>query len=101
MPFKPGKPKTGGKKKGQPNHKTKEKKDRVEWVLGLLEETLEQDVKKLTPAERARYHATMLEYAVPKLARTEHTGRIVTENYDVNLTKEEMKQISQTLENDC
>jgi hypothetical protein len=76
MPGKPkGLPKTGGRKKGSQNKKTLEAKERVEWVLALLEPELEKDIKKLQPNERVRLWNDLQEYVRPKLARTELTGK--------------------------
>lgn len=92
---------TGGRKKGIPNKNVKEKRDRVERVLAILDKTIDEDLKAMAPGERAKVYVQLQEYQIPKLARTEHTGRVVTENYNVDLTKDEMKEIAKTLEDDC
>lgn len=80
MPFKKGdkKPEGTGRTKGTPNKKTKETKERLEWVIGLLEETLEADLKKLSPSQKTLMWKDLQEYVRPKLARTEmkHEGEI-------------------------
>ena len=47
--FKPGQ---GGRKTGSYNKITLEQKERVEWVLGLLDETLEESISMLKPKEK-------------------------------------------------
>lgn len=74
MPFQKGKPKTGGKVKGNPNHRTKEAIERVEWVLGLLEPNLMTDIQALESNERVKLWNDLQEYVRPKLARITHTG---------------------------
>lgn len=80
MPFKKGdkKPEGTGRTKGTPNKRTQEIKERIEWVLGLLEETLEQDIKKLSPQQKTLMWKDLQEYVRPKLARTEmkHEGEV-------------------------
>lgn len=63
--------KAGGRSKGTPNKRTQEAIERVEWVLSLLEPTLEKDIKQLSPSERTRLWETLQEYVRPKLARTD------------------------------
>lgn len=67
-----------GYKPKKPNKRTKEAIERVEWVLGILEETLEQDIKKLSPQQKSLMWKDLQEYVRPKLARTEmkHEGEI-------------------------
>ena len=65
----------GLKPKGVPNKKTQEQLKRIEYVLGLLDETIDKDIKALKEIERARLWADLQEYIRPKLARTEHTGK--------------------------
>lgn len=60
-----------GRPKGSKNKRTKDIFDRVKKVLDLLEETLEDDIKKLKPAERARMWESLQEYVRPKLQRSE------------------------------
>lgn len=63
--------KTGGRKKGVQNKITSERKERIEWALDLIEKNLENDIKKLTPAQRMQMWEALQEYIRPKLARTE------------------------------
>lgn len=64
--FKPGQ---GGRPKGAMNKITKEYKERVEWVLGLLDETLEEDLSKLRPTDKVKLWFDLQEYIRPKLQR--------------------------------
>lgn len=64
--FKPGE---GGRPKGVKNKITRETKERVEWVLELLDENVEDDIKKMKPPERVRLWADLQEYVRPKLQR--------------------------------
>jgi len=66
-----------GRPKGLPNKKTRELIEKVEWVLDLLEGTLEEDIKKLKPAERARMWEALQEYIRPKLQRSEIKADVV------------------------
>ena len=59
-----------GKPKGAENKVTVEKKKRIEWVLDLLDETLEEDVKALKAKDKVELWVTMQEYIRPKLQRT-------------------------------
>jgi hypothetical protein len=90
MPFVKGKIKTGGKKKGVVNKKTQEAAMRVEYVLSLLEETIEDDIKLIEPKERVKMWDNLQEYIRPKMQRTEITGKdgekLITE-INVNIKK--------------
>lgn len=66
--------KTGGRKKGEPNKRTTEKTQKIEYVMSLIEETLEQDIAALKPNDRVSLWSTLNEYVRPKLARTELAG---------------------------
>ena len=48
---------------------TTEHKERVEWVLELLEETLEASILKLKPKEQVDLWMNLQEYIRPKLQR--------------------------------
>lgn len=74
-----GKEKTGGKKAGTPNKRTVDSLKRIEYVLGLLDETIDEDLQAIEPKERARMWQDLQEYMRPKLARTELTGKDGTE----------------------
>ena len=64
--------KTGpGRPPGALNKRTREMLDSIMRVMGVLEETLESDIREMKPAERAKLWHDLQEYATPKLARTE------------------------------
>ena len=64
--FKPGQ---GGRPKGAANKITRENKERVEWVLELLDETLEDSIKKLKPKDQVDLWMNLQEFIRPKLQR--------------------------------
>ncbi len=64
-----------GKAPGTLNKKTVEQKERVEWVLSLLEPTVESDIEQLDPKDRVLLWKDLQEYIRPKLARKELTGK--------------------------
>lgn len=67
--------KTGGRSKGTPNKKTADVIDRITRVLEVLESKyLDEDIKKLTAAQRVILYTDLLEYKAPKLSRTEFKG---------------------------
>jgi hypothetical protein len=64
--FKPGQ---GGRKTGSCNKITLEQKERVEWVLGLLDDTLEEDIRNLKAEKRVELWSVLQEFIRPKLQR--------------------------------
>ena len=58
-----------GRPKGVKNKITREIQAKVEWVLELLDETVEEDLKKMRPPERIKLWADLQEYIRPKLQR--------------------------------
>lgn len=60
-----------GRPKGSLNRKTVEQKERIEWVIGLLEETIEHDIAMLRPKEKVNLWLDLQEYIRPKLAKME------------------------------
>ena len=64
--YKPGE---GGRPKGVPNKITTEKKQRLEWIVGQLEETLEKDIAALKQKDRVELWMNLQEYIRPKLQR--------------------------------
>ena len=58
-----------GRPKGSQNKKTLEAKARVEKVLSMIDETLEEDIAELTASERMKTYVALLEYQLPKLQR--------------------------------
>lgn len=59
----------GGKPKGALNKITLEQKERVEWVLELLDETLEESIAMLKPKEKVDLWLSLQEFIRPKLQR--------------------------------
>lgn len=68
--FQVGHQKKGGRGKNTKNKKTLEVKQRIEFVLGLIDETIERDIKAMNPRERAMLWKDLQEYVRPKLNRT-------------------------------
>jgi len=64
--YKPGE---GGRPKGVLNKLTTEKKQRLEWIVSQLEETLERDIATLKPKDRVDLWMGLQEYVRPKLQR--------------------------------
>jgi len=58
-----------GKPKGATNKITREIQAKVEWVLELLDETVEEDLRKMKPPDRIKLWADLQEYIRPKLQR--------------------------------
>ena len=80
--FKPGQ---GGRPKGVKNKVTREIQAKVEWVLELLDETVEEDLKKMKPPERIKLWSDLQEYIRPKLQRV---------NLDVGTDDKEIRKIT-------
>ncbi len=74
-----------GKPKGAINKITREQKEKVEWVLGLLDETVQEDLRKMKPPERIRLWADLQEYIRPKLQRV---------NLDLGTEDKEIRSIT-------
>ena len=58
-----------GKPKGARNKITSEQKERVEKVLSLLDETLEDSIRKLKPKDQVDLWMNLQEFIRPKLQR--------------------------------
>lgn len=67
--------KFGGRKKGTPNKDIKILRERINNLLDNHFGELEEDFKSLTPKERIDAYIKLLEYAVPKLSRTEISNK--------------------------
>lgn len=97
-----GSPKTGGRAPGTPNKATIEARQAIalfvdqnahrltEWLDAVAYGDPSQDLKP-NPAKAFELFQSVVEYHIPKLARTEHTGegggpvRIVASNQDERL----------------
>lgn len=78
-------PKTGGRKPGSPNKATADARAAIalfvdgnahrltEWLDAVAEGDKENDIRP-NPAKAFELFQSVIEYHVPKLARTEHTG---------------------------
>ena len=80
--FKPG---NTGRPKGIVNKLTTEKKQRLEWVIGQLEETLENDIASLKQKDRVDLWMNLQEYIRPKLQRM---------NVDLSPTEDKLTKIT-------
>ena len=58
-----------GKPKGAVNKTTAEEKQRIEWVLTLLDKSLEENLSKLKPKEQVELWLNLQEFVRPKLQR--------------------------------
>lgn len=64
----------GSKVVGRQQKRTKEVLKSIQYVMGLCEVYMEEDIKALTSLQRVRLWADLQEYVRPKLARIEQTG---------------------------
>lgn len=63
--------KTGGRRKGTPNKKTAEIKDKIADLLGQYQQDqMFDDFMYLRPSERLKLFASLSEFLAPKLNRT-------------------------------
>ena len=101
--FKKGdkKPINSGKKKGSKNKRTEEQLKRIEYVLEILDTSIDKDIKALEPRERAKLWVDLQEYIRPKLARTELVGNGGKDLIPHPPTAEELKASLEKLENEC
>lgn len=81
MAFTKGKPKTGGKKKGTPNKKTRSIEEMREVLKSILDNCLDEvpdwirKTAQRSPGKAVELITNIAEYSLPKLSRTEHTGK--------------------------
>jgi hypothetical protein len=102
------KPENSGKKKGSKNKATllREQLKISSWAelsAFMEKEGLKRFVQEMNDLKGKDFvtaYNTLLEYVKPKLTRTEHQGQIQSIQYNVDLTKEEIKEITQSFEND-
>jgi hypothetical protein len=64
--FRPGE---GGRPKGSPNKLTTEKKQRLDRIIAIIEEHLEEKIALLKPKEQVDLWLQLQEYVRPKLQR--------------------------------
>ena len=75
MPFQKGH-KLGGSRKGKPNKATRDVREAIALIAQRNIDNVEQWLKDVDdPAKRVGLFLDMCEYHIPKLARTELTGK--------------------------
>ncbi len=72
MPFKTGKSKTGGRRKGTPNAVSLTLREHVQNLLESQYEQILTDLEALEPKDRVNAWIRLLDFAMPKLQRTEN-----------------------------
>lgn len=100
MPFEKGRKKTGGKKKGQQNRATTDFKDAVNRLLDYATPHMVEWlglVAQEDPAKALDHVHKFAEYAHPKLARTEHTGKDGKDLYASMSPEEIDRQLNEKL----
>lgn len=73
MPFKTGKEKTGGRRKGTPNAVSLTLREQVQNLLESQCEQILADLETLEAKDRVNAWIKLLDFALPKLQRTETT----------------------------
>lgn len=90
--------KYGGRTKGTPNRNTALLRDKVNQLLEDRWEQVLEDISTLTPKDRVETFIKLMEYALPKLNRTEMVDETI------NMTPEEranrIKELKARLEAD-
>ncbi len=79
MPFKEGKAKTGGRKKGTPNKITQTTREMISDIVDGQLQTLMNEINELEPKERADFVVKLLPYVIPKLNSTDPQEKISSE----------------------
>ena len=72
MPFQKGKPKTGGRQPGTPNAVNRNLRQRVTELLDRNFDAVLNDLENLEPKDRVNAWLRLLEFAMPKMQRTEN-----------------------------
>lgn len=92
--FGPGNP---GRPQGSQNKVTTARKQKINDLLQKIEsDHLDSDIAKLTPRDRTNLYATLLEYVIPKLTRTERPLTDLEEM--LAMTPEERKEAIRELQ---
>ena len=80
MPFKKGRKKTGGRAKGTPNttSSSAQLREQVHHLLESQYDRLLADLEALEPKDRLTAWIKLLDFALPKLQRTETSATITT-----------------------
>lgn len=74
MLFQKGKPKTGGRKPGSLNKKTRKKIKIAERIIALCEQNLEEDIMKLSPKDRVKFWDGLHSYTRARLSGSSETA---------------------------
>lgn len=93
--FKKGNP---GRPKGAANKSTEALRERVEQLLSDQFDQVLEDMATLSPKERISAYIQLLEYALPKLARTESTVTNIPVNPYADWTDEQIADELERLE---
>jgi hypothetical protein len=79
MPFKKGKPKTGGRAKGVVNKTTTPIKEKFQQLLdGYSIEKMIKDLESVPPSERIKLVTGIAEFVTPKLQRSQIQAEVET-----------------------
>lgn len=70
------------------------------WIEGPGIKKYVEEVQKLNGVQFAQELRNIAEFVRPKLSRQELTGTVQAVNYNVDLSKKEIKEITQSFEND-
>lgn len=77
-----GLPKTGGRKKGTPNKREALGQDRLERLVGLMEDEdrVKEELEKLHGKDFFRVYLDALQYLRPKMSNVEYRGNVAVSN---------------------
>ena len=110
MPFAKNKPRpvNAGRKKGSRNKKTIVKQaigiDNWTELSGFIEgagiKRYVQEMNKMTGKDFTTAFSSLAEFVKPKLSRAEHTSKVENINYNVDLNKSEIDEITKAFKND-
>ncbi|MEL7271551.1 MAG: hypothetical protein AAGL34_18400 [Bacteroidota bacterium] len=82
-------------RKGVPNKTTDNLRKKIEEILDDNWERLGEDIDSLSPKERVDTIVKLLEYALPKLNRTEFNGSTSVEDYLKLTPKQRMEKLKE------
>lgn len=95
--------KFGGRKKGTPNKDTGELREKINILLNEQWDKLLTDIDGLAPKERVDTMVRLLEYALPKLNRTEIEQSTTLEDmlrYSPEERRQRILELSRLIENE-
>ena len=90
--------KTGGRAKGTPNRQTRELRERISEFLDTTFDEIVLTFNQLSPKDKIKYYLDIIQYSLPKLQSIEQNIEMEQNVSIANLTKEEIKEISDKLE---